>query len=673
MMLGIFLWCSTVYGQQNIIDGLKDEIQTLSFNKQDTLYITKINELATHIRYYNIDSLLILAQQSLELSRQIDYPAGEATALCRMGDYFSDQGDQVKSVQYYSDALTVGLENGEGYLILRARNHLANQHKFNGDYAKALEEYLLGVELAKQLDNKEVLVVLTENIALLYGEQNDFEQALYHFKTVKKLNDEIGNDTFTAISDSNMGSIYADMGELEYAMYHVNRSISVFEKHEMIDWLAFAYQVKGKAYLKQKKYKWSLFWYNQSKSLYEKGIQDERSEIQLLNGIAEANMGIDNDSLAKTYALSAMNLSTKLKENEGLRESANVLYQVHKKNKDFETALEYHESVRRLSDSISKNENSKNLVMLKTKLNHEQQKADLIAQNEVALARQKNYIYASIGILLVLLGITLLIRRNEKIQKKLNKELNLKKDELEKNEVELREINETKDKLFSIIGHDLRGPIGAFQGLLQLFRKGEVNQKEFLNFIPKLRSDIDHISFTLNNLLSWGQTQMNGAVTKASKVSLENLVDENVNLLSEIAEKKSIKVLNKLVANTLAWSDADQIDIVIRNLISNALKFTPQGGSVTIDAKERNDHWEISVQDTGVGMDLETQSKIFCNNSTVTTYGTNNEKGTGLGLSLCKEMVENNKGTIWVESSLEKGTSFYFTVPKTCEVYEKAS
>ena len=176
-----------------------------------------------------------------------------------------------------------------------------------------------------------------------------------------------------------------------------------------------------------------------------------------------------------------------------------------------------------------------------------------------------------------------------------------------------------------------------------------------MNFIPKLKDDVDHIYFTLNNLLSWGHTQMNGAVTKPSVVALENLVAENISLLSEIAENKSIKIISKLSENTLAWSDSNQVDIVVRNLISNALKFTPENGMVTISASEKTNHWEVSIRDTGVGMDQITVEKLFTKNSNVSTYGTNDEKGTGLGLSLCKEMVEKNNGAIWVESALRKG------------------
>lgn len=249
----------------------------------------------------------------------------------------------------------------------------------------------------------------------------------------------------------------------------------------------------------------------------------------------------------------------------------------------------------------------------------------------------------------------------------------MKQEDLERKEKHLKEINQTKNKLFSIIGHDLRGPIGAFQGLIKLFRNGSISKDEFIDFVPKLNSDIDHIAFTLNNLLSWGQTQMNGSNTKPGVTAIENIVSDNIALLSEIASAKSIKIVSKIETNTLTWCDCDQIDIVIRNLISNALKFTPENGMVTIEAVEKAKLWEICVRDSGIGMTEDTMAKIFDQSSNHTTYGTNDEKGTGLGLSLCKEMVEKNGGIIWVDSALNKGSSFYFTVPKAQKEYKKTA
>ncbi|MFK7811071.1 MAG: ATP-binding protein [Maribacter sp.] len=676
-ILMVFLYSNISYGQQKTRDSLIQLVQKTeankSFSEKDSVHVNLLNQLAQNLRFYKADSLLRIAGQALNHSKAIGYSKGHIEALGNIGNYYSDKGNHLKAIQNYTEALEIANDKKDIDLILGAQNQLANQYTYHRDYAKALEEYLVGIELATEADHQHMLAVINENIALLYADQKDFEQALVYFKIVKKLNEEIGDEILTAFTTSNMADTYADMGNLEYAIYHVTNSIAVFEKYELMDWLAYGYEVKGKTYLKQGKFKWAIFWYNQSQSLHSKNVEDQRSEISLLNGLAEANMGLKKDSISEKYALTALEISSKLKENRGIQKSAELLYKLNKSRKQYVSALSYHELFQRLSDTIAQNGSEKNLLMLKTKTKHEQQKKSLIEENEKALAKQRNYVYASLAILLILVVITLLVRRNEKIQKNLNKELHSKKTDLEKNEIELRAINETKDKMFSIIGHDLRGPIGAFQGLLQLLKNGEINQTEFLQFVPKLRTDIDNISFTLNNLLSWGQTQMNGTITQPSVVSLEHLVKDNVNLLSEIAGNKSIKMVSQLAENTLAWSDADQIDIVIRNLMSNALKFTPKNGMVTIDAKEKTTHWEVSVRDTGVGMDKETQEKIFAKNSNVTTYGTDNEKGTGLGLSLCKEMVENNKGSIWVESIPRKGTCFFFTVPKTKKSFQRAS
>jgi signal transduction histidine kinase len=124
--------------------------------------------------------------------------------------------------------------------------------------------------------------------------------------------------------------------------------------------------------------------------------------------------------------------------------------------------------------------------------------------------------------------------------------------------------------------------------------------------------------------------------------------------------------------NCLILADENQIDVVVRNLISNAIKFTPKNGLITLHGEEMETHWKIKIRDTGIGMDEKTLKKLFKENSNITTYGTNNEKGTGLGLSLCKEMVEKNRGEIWVESAPQKGSTFYFTVPKIIKKYRKA-
>lgn len=667
LFLLLALGISHSYAQSTQRDSLVYRINDLrsepDFKTRDSVFISLLNKLGDQIRYYKADSLLLLSKEAYKYSSASDNGFGKSHALIGIGNYYSDKGDYKKAIANYHEALQVAKVLDDKNLILEIQNSIAGSYDYKGDYAEALSRYLECIELATQIKNDVMLSIINENIANLYAVQKDYDQAIYFFKIVKRINQRIGNEVYSAETLSNLASVYSDMGELEYAMYNINSSITVFEKHKIMDWLAYAYEIKGKTYLKEGDYKWALFWYKQSEMIHE-NLDDNRAKTSLLNGMAEAYLGQRKDSLSEQYAINAFNISKKIKFHEETQKSAKTLYQINKNKQDFNSALAYHELFQTLHDTITTNKNQKNLTMLVTKLEFERQKENLISENEKALAKQKSYVYAALVILFIFLVVTFLFRRSERIQKKLNLELYHKTTELVKNEKELRDINETKDKLFSIIGHDLRGPIGAFQGLVKLYRDNEIGKEEFLSFIPKLGADIDHISFTLNNLLSWGQTQMNGSTTKPTVVPLENIVDDNINLHTEIATSKSIKLINKLPTNTLAWTDSNQIDVVLRNLISNALKFTPEKGMITIDAIERTNNWEISVRDNGVGMNQEMQAKIFSKSSNVTTYGTNNEKGTGLGLSLCKEMVEKNNGTIWVESIPNRGTCFSFTTPK---------
>ncbi len=662
-------------GQENKRDSLWFKLKALethSPNHSGTHYIDVLNALSKEYRFVKEDSVYSLASRALRLSKSKNYTFGECKALDNLGGFYSDNGKNHEAISHFKKALRLADSIGDRETKIGIINNLANEFFYLSNYEKALENFLIGLDLAKETDDKLRQSILNENIASLYVSQKEFDQALEFYSQVKKLNEEIGDEIIIAETLSNLADVYADMENYEHAMFNINKGISTFEKEEIFDWLAFAYSVKGEIYLKQKKYKWALYWYDQSNLLHE-NLEDDRSRIDLLNGMASAYLGLGEDEKSKGYALEAFQLSSNIKSLEGKRDCAKTLYIISKNEGDFEEALKYHEVFQQLTDSIYKDENKRSLTLLKTKLKYDKDKQLLIADTEKELAKQRNLINASIIILMVLLATAIPLYFNQKKLKKLYSELQVNTKNLRESQMELNAINGTKDKLFSIIGHDLRGPIGALQGLLKLMVSGEIAKEDFSKFIPKLRGDVDHILFTLNNLLSWGYSQMNGTVTKPKMVNLNKLIESSINLLSEMASNKSIKIMDQLPKECLILADGNQMDIVVRNLISNAIKFTPQNGLITLEAEEMEEYWKVKIRDTGIGMDEKTRKKLFRENSNITTYGTNNEKGTGLGLSLCKEMVEKNRGKIWVESTPKKGSTFYFTIPKITKKYRKAS
>lgn len=658
-------------------DSLAFKLQRLEstnrFNPKDTSHINLLSRLAFSYRYLDTDSLYSIGERVLKYSKDIDYAYGEIKGLDALGNYYYSKGNREKSMPLFKEALELAQEIENIECEVSLINTLAQNYSFEGNYAEALNWNLKGIDLAKEAGNQQMLSILNENIAGLYADQKDFKNALMFYDTVQKINRRLGNEVIDAETYSNMASLYKDAKDYKSAMFNINRSINTFEKNKIYDWLAYAYQVKGDIYLNQKKYKWALYWFDQSNMLFKHQIEDDRIKIELMNGMAKVYFGLEKDSLSLKYAEEGLTLSKKIKSLQGQIDCSETLYKVHKKNGNNPEALAYLETFKTLSDSLFMDKNKQSLSLLETKLQYEQEKQELIEANEAALAKQRNYIYFSIIILFILSIILFVIRRSENIQKKLNKKLKDKSEAVIQREAQLHEINKTNTKLFSIIGHDLRGPIGGLQGILKMFTDGDISTKELISFIPKLKTDVENISFTLNNLLSWGLNQLNGVVTKPKRVSLSYLVGNNIRLLSEIAKSKSIKIINQLPENPRIWADNNQIDIVIRNLLSNAIKFTPENGLITIEAQEKSDMWQVSVRDTGIGMTAEMQRSIFKDSSNITTYGTNNEKGTGLGLSLCKEMVHKNNGEIWVESIPRKGTTFYFTVPKALNRYQKAS
>jgi signal transduction histidine kinase len=234
---------------------------------------------------------------------------------------------------------------------------------------------------------------------------------------------------------------------------------------------------------------------------------------------------------------------------------------------------------------------------------------------------------------------------------------------MERRSEELEKLNQVKDKFFSIISHDLRSPINALAGLIDLMDKGAVKQDEMPAHLKELKTRFNHTRTLLNNLLDWTLLQMDKINLQPVTINVHNIVNENIQLLSSL-HSKNLDIRNEVSSSLLGHADSNTINLVIRNLITNAIKFTNDGGIITIQGKVEGNNLLVSVMDNGIGIKPEIKKMLFDKTAPYTTRGTANEKGTGLGLILCKEFVEKNGGQIWVESEEGKGSTFYFTIPK---------
>ncbi len=260
------------------------------------------------------------------------------------------------------------------------------------------------------------------------------------------------------------------------------------------------------------------------------------------------------------------------------------------------------------------------------------------------------------------------LKKSKDIIVEQNTKLSILVDQLSANNKELNTLIASKDKFFSIIAHDLKGPVGNLNSFLSFMTENydSISKEEFRQDIKLLEKSSQKIKDLLENLLTWARSQKGDIQYKPENFSISQIVQATILLLETTANHKKISLLNKTADNLRGYFDYQMITTVIRNLVSNAIKYSLESGTITISGREFGNTIEIIVEDTGIGMSPTTASNLFkIDVKHFSTEGTHGEKGTGLGLILCKEFIDKHSGKIWVESEVGKGSKFIFSIPRS--------
>ncbi|MEJ7693847.1 ATP-binding protein [Daejeonella sp.] len=243
------------------------------------------------------------------------------------------------------------------------------------------------------------------------------------------------------------------------------------------------------------------------------------------------------------------------------------------------------------------------------------------------------------------------------------------KDQIERQKESVEQLNQIKDKLFSLIAHDLRSPFSSMKSMMDMYDEGSISKEDLDFFFKEIRRDIGFNSLLLDNLLIWAKSRLHGFNIEPKPLSVERIANNILYHFKKQLENKGISIVKEISEGSTAHADYEMINTVFRNLIGNAIKFTPKKGTIKILCNSDNEDLQIVISDSGIGISEENKDKIF-QDIFFTTQGLNKEKGTGLGLQICKEFVEKNNGVIWVESTIGEGASFCFTLPKSIMIPE---
>jgi two-component system sensor histidine kinase/response regulator len=627
----VILWmlATACYAQENL--GNPDSLKIkLNETPADTTRVLLLCDIAYSYRYNNVDSANYYATKALKLSHQLNYQEGVAWAYLLRGVTYAIRGNVPIAISYYERSI-----------------HLAD----------SLHQYVV---VSRGL----------ANIGWCAFDLEDYYRAIDYFKRSLKYQQESIAQTGSIITlQMNIGQAFLASNNLADAEIYLKKA-AAWGKEKNPNY-TYLLNLFGALRLEQKKYA-------SADSLLTVGwklidvLPDKIDKADNRYYFAKLKLAQGEIQSALDCAVEARGYYQLLRSKVDLERIYKLLSTIESKRGHTQQSLDYLLASNALRDSVH-NSNASYSEFL---FDQREQEKQLMAQQkdkELLQAEKRSQQIIWTGSLFIFIcvtaGLSFFVWQKQQTNKKLlelNDELIRKEATIADHNNLLREMNVSKDKLFSIIGHDLRSPLLSLTGFLKLLsqQSDSLNTEELKKFLLELDRSLKNLFNLLENLLEWSLSQTGTNDFRPEIFDIALSLNENGELLKGQATSKNITIVNECAPDLVVNAHPNSIHSVIRNLISNAIKFTPEGGKITLHAEPVGKYVRVSVTDTGLGISREIIQKLFKIGIKHSTPGTANEKGSGLGLMLCKDFVEKNGGTISVESGEGKGSTFQFTVPR---------
>jgi signal transduction histidine kinase len=726
IFLLFYLTSSAAFPGNEISNGDLDSIKTLlnaAPKKQDvadTTNINRLNKLAEQYFQFNPDSTYYYAQKSIELSKKINYSSGLAGGLLQMGRANSLRGKSYEAAQEFNEAVQLykKLNNlhglGETYIAYgRMYTLLAN-------YRSALSCLNLSLSYGKELKDEHGITDAYKNIGIVYYSEGQLPNALdYYYKALflavknhytilsgdiyndigvtlqamevypnalnyfyKALNIEQGANDMIGVGTmhENIGEVLLAQKKYDQALVHLFLALSIAKKQNDIDGLASLYTDVGLCYAHTNKLPRAIKYLDTSVQI--------ASNYKTVYNQAYAYIGLSTAyNIQKDYAnayklaLQGQTLANKL-GNISVRADAalqlsKTLSGLGKYKEAYAELNQYLKLKTQVKDSESIQKLTSynydlNFTQKERQLEQQQHERDLLFQQKIHNQRLMNAIFmVAFGAMIVIASV---YYRQKRKQQKINAQLEeknhqvlLQKANIDEQAHKLNDLNTLKDRLISVLAHDLRAPLSTLRGLFNLLQDASISHEELVEMIPTVLKKLEYTSDFLDTLLFWINSQMENFENSVKTFSVKEIVSHEIESHFEQAALKGINLVDNVPEDTMASADPNSIRIVIRNLITNAIKFSKNGDIIAVTAAVENNEVVINVKDTGQGIP-ESQLKKLFRNKVDSRTGTSNESGTGMGLLFCKDLIEKCNGRIWVTSKLGEGSEFTFTVPASVGV-----
>ena len=653
----------STYGQTKS-DSLK---QALQVTTSDSLRVQILASLSEEYQYMDVDVAQAYATELYTLAEKYNWEWAKAFYNKRQAFLYTVKGDYASALKFdnsYWQSVRIMKDSLQQYIAL---NSIGDDYADLMVYDEAYYYFMQAFKAARKVDDSLYMAISLLNLGHVFKELHQYDLAFNHFNLSRQISKKINDHDGEAFIEHEIGELYMYKKEFGNAREHITIASRIIKARKIKFLEPRSITLFGKLNLEEQYYEDALAYYDTAFQAY--------SSSRNLWGIAITKLGKakvfarqNNLSAAKTLVDEAMFTAHLLNANRLEIECNEQLSLLAELRGDFKESLDYFKMYKAQQDSLFNQKIVEKLYQdFRTETETKDSEIAVLSQTQAMQAdeiKRQGFIRNILAMSASLTAILLFsVYRSGQRKIKINKLLLEHQEEIKSRTVELEQLNQVKDKFFSIISHDLRSPINALSGILDLMDRGQLKPEEFSQLVKELKIQFSHTKTLINNLLDWALLQMDTLKIQTEKINLHKLVDDNLKLLSSL-HLKDIEMINHLPENIYALADPNTINLVFRNLILNSIKFTENGGKIWVDTKEDGNELVISVSDNGVGIAPEVQSLLFEKTSAYTTRGTANEKGTGLGLILCKEFVERNGGKIWVTSEVGKGSTFSFTLKK---------
>jgi len=616
----------SVRGQTRPIDSLK---QKLVQAKSDSSKVHLLERLGYEYLYYKPDSALVYIDQAIEISTKSAYELGLAKAYNRKGTYYIVKSKYPKAIEEFQKALPYYKKEGDSTGISESLGNIGVLDFYLRDYDEALGNFKEAIAYLDTVAKVETYTKYLANLSGVFREKNALDSALYYADRALNYSEKLNDKRLLSVSYFNLGTAYYFLEDYTKAIYYLDEAIN-------LDRIPVQFSILAKTY----------------RSLSYTVLGRTKDAEYELEGLEEKALAIKDQYVILRF----YEAKQKVLEAQGR----------------IAEALKYAQLYIALNDEIHNREQTNILQNIKVKYETEeriyenkllQQEANL---QSLQLQNQRYAIWAVAILIFLLLILFLILFQMYSYKSRANKMLKEKQQVLNRNNRSLELINTQKDNLFSIVAHDVRSPIASILSSTQFLNSHfeEFDTEEFKHLLRQLEDQAETLNNLILGVLVWAKSQMNGYNFHIQETKFADFLIDTLKVEEEAIKRKNLQIISEIPKEQIIKTDYQVLQVIVRNFLSNAVKFTPLGGKISISLEENNEFYHIGVTDTGRGMSPEEIKKVLIDQNRYSIKGTENEPGNGIGLILCQEIAEKIGGHIQVESTPGLGSTFIFIFPK---------